>query len=299
MEKRVYTIVGATGNIGHVLARGLLKRGHKVKAIGRNPKKLKTLQEQGAECITCEITDKALLLKASQGSDALFSLIPPNPIEPGDYSAYQDKVGAIIAESVQKNQIPYVLDLSSVGAELPDYTGPIKGLHRHEIRLNSIPNLNVLHLRAGFFMENLLMAVPAIKKLHVLAMLLRKDLSIPMIATKDIGEKAFEFLDKLNFSGQQIFDFEGPKSYTLVDAAKIIGKKIGKPDLSYEQIPYDKAEAILVAAGLSSNFVKTLIEMDKTFNENKIKPTQKMTAEHKGKTTLEMFIDEIDFKKFD
>lgn len=114
-----------------------------------------------------------------------------------------------------------------------------------------------------------------------------------MVATKDIGEKTADFLDKLNFKGHQIFDFVGPQSISFVDATRIIGKKIGKPDLSYQQFPYDKAEAVLISVGMTPNFVKSLIEMDKAFNENKIKTTQNITSEHKGKTTLEMFIDGV------
>jgi putative NADH-flavin reductase len=36
MEKNLYTIMGATGNIGHVIAQNLLMNGHQVRAIGRN-----------------------------------------------------------------------------------------------------------------------------------------------------------------------------------------------------------------------------------------------------------------------
>lgn len=168
MKNRVYTIVGATGNIGYILAKSLLKHGHKVKAIGRNQKKLSLLQDLGAQCFAGDITEGSLLLKASEGSDAFFSLVPPNPVEPGNYGAYQDKISHKILESVQKCNIPYVLNLSSIGGELPEYTGPIKGLYRLEKWFDAIPNINVLHFRAGFFMENLLLAIPIIKKLGVL-----------------------------------------------------------------------------------------------------------------------------------
>ena len=43
---------------------------------------------------------------------------------------------------------------SSVGADLPDKTGPISGLHDHEERLNKIRDWGVVHLRATYFMEN-------------------------------------------------------------------------------------------------------------------------------------------------
>lgn len=148
-------------------------------------------------------------------------------------------------------------------------------------------------------MENLLLALPIIKKLGVFGASLRSDLSLQMVATKDIGEKAADLLNKLNFKRHEVFDFVGPQSISLVEATRIIGKKIGKPDLPYQQFPYDKAETILTSVGMSPNFVKSLIEMDKAFNENKIGPTQNLTTEHKGKTSLEMFFEKENLSLLD
>ena len=43
------TIVGATGKTGAGIAEILLKRGEKVRALGRDAAKLKALEEKGAE----------------------------------------------------------------------------------------------------------------------------------------------------------------------------------------------------------------------------------------------------------
>ena len=52
-------------------------------------------------------------------------------------------------------------------------------------RLNTVPNTNVLHLRAGYFMENLLMSIPHFKQTGIfLSVLARGDVKIEMVATK-------------------------------------------------------------------------------------------------------------------
>lgn len=38
MSKKIFAIMGATGQIGHVVADDLLKRGHTVRAFGRDKK---------------------------------------------------------------------------------------------------------------------------------------------------------------------------------------------------------------------------------------------------------------------
>ena len=53
------------------------------------------------------------------------------------------------------------------------------GLHNLERKLNTISGLNVLHLRAGNFMENTLAQIGIIKALGAAAGPLRADLKLP------------------------------------------------------------------------------------------------------------------------
>ena len=110
-----------------------------------------------------------------------------------------------------------------------------------------------------------------------------------MIAAKDIGLKAAELLDRLDFKGHSIFDFVGPRNVTMIDVANVLGKVIGKPNLKYTQLPYQDVEKATVASGMKPINAKLMNEMYKAFNEGKIQSTQKITAEHQGKTTIEQF----------
>ena len=58
----------------------------------------------------------------------------------------------------------YAVILSSVGADKPEKTGPIVGLHNFEQKIGRIASLNALYLRAGYFLENLLAQVQVIQK---------------------------------------------------------------------------------------------------------------------------------------
>ncbi len=90
--------------------------------------------------------------------------------------------------------VQYAVSLSSIGADKPDRTGPVVGLHRFEQRLNRIPGLNVLHLRPGYFMENTLAQIGPVQALGIAAGPLDPDLKLPMICTGDIGMAAAGFL---------------------------------------------------------------------------------------------------------
>src|SRR6202043_2245515 len=108
-----------------------------------------------------------------------------------------------------------VVALSSIGAQHAEKTGPIVGLHNMEEKLNQVAALNVLHLRAGYFMENLLMSIAPLRSMGVLPGGLISDLSTPWIATKDIGAYAATRLAARDFSGSSTQELHGPRDVSI------------------------------------------------------------------------------------
>ena len=288
MAKLTFAIMGATGHIGHALTEELLKKGHKVRALGRDTGKLQELKAKGAETISGDFTDSALLAKAFKGCNAVFSFLPP-AYAADDFEVFVDRTGEAIAQAIAKAKISHVVNLSSMGGKHSSGTGPVKHLHLHEEKLNALLNVNVLHFRPTYFMENLLWSLPSIKGSGKIATSIKADLPIPMVATRDIALKIAELLNAMEFTGSSVFEFVGPRVVTMTEATKIIGKAIGKPDLKYVQLSDQQAEKELIASGMKHQLSKLIVEMNRAFNEGKIAPTQQMTAEHKGKTTIEEF----------
>ena len=170
----MYVITGATGHTGSVAARTLLSRGQKVRAIGRTPDRLQPLTSAGAEPFVADVTDAKRLSEAFRGAQAVYAMIPPN-IQSNDVRGYQEQVSDVISSAIANAKVPFVVLLSSIGADKPDKTGPVVGLHNFEQKLNRIDGTNVLHLRAGYFMENTLAQVNAIKAVGKSAGPLRPD----------------------------------------------------------------------------------------------------------------------------
>jgi uncharacterized protein YbjT (DUF2867 family) len=206
---------------------------------------------------------------------------------------YADTLGQSISRALELAKVKNVVYLSSIGAELAgEKTGPIKGLHNMEERLNKIKGLNVLHIRAGYFMENLLGNVDLIKSKSIAGSAVRGDVKISMTATKDIAAYAAERLAKRNFTGSSVQYLLGERDLTLTEATSIIGNKISKPGLSYVTFPYDEAEKAMVGMGLSPDMSTTYVEMARAFNDGKIK-AEKRTKENTTQTSIESFCDEV------
>ncbi len=75
----------------------------------------------------------------------------------------------------------------------------------------------------------------------------------------------------------------------MQEATTLLGKAIGKPDLKYVQFQYEDAEKAMVKAGLSPDTARLMIEMNRSFNEGLIRPTQSMTLDHLGTTDIAAF----------
>ena len=281
-------ITGATGKTGSVTADALIAMGQKVRVVGRDAGKLKGFTAKGAEAAVGDVGDAAFLTRAFTGADAVYALIPPN-FGAADFRAYQKKIGEITIAAIKASGVKYVVHLSSQGAHLPDRTGPIVGLHDQEERLNRLEGVNVLHLRPTYFMENLLMNIDLIRKMNIMGSAIRGDVKFAMIAAKDIGAYAAERLAKRDFTGKSVVDLLGQRDLSLDEAAAVIGKKLGKPDLKYVAFPYDDAEKGMVAMGLTPDLSKIYIEMSKALNDGLFAVNIPRTKENTTQTSIEEF----------
>lgn len=285
-------VVGATGHTGKAAAEALLAGGEKVRVLGRDAKKLEPLAQKGAEAFVGNVEDAASITKAFEGATAAY-LVLPEDISQEDLRAHQERVSDSFAAAVANAHVPYVVNLSSIGAQHAEKTGPIVGLHNQEQKLNRIAGLNVLHLRAAYFMENLLMSIPPLRSLGTLPGGLKSDSPMPWIATRDIGEYAATRLAALDFSGSSTQELHGQRDIAMKEAASIVGKAIGKPKLGYMQVPFMMLEPALVQMGMPKKTAALLIEMWKSANAGLIVPLEQRSAKNTTPTTIESFVAEI------
>ncbi len=288
----MYVITGATGNTGSIVTEKLLAKGEKVRVVGRDAKRLERFANKGAEPFVADETDAGSLTKAFSGAKAVYALIPPNITSP-DVRAYQEQVSDDLAAAITKSGVKHAVVLSSVGADKPDRTGPVVGLHTLEKKLDAIAGLNALYLRAGYFMENILAQVGVIQSFGIVAGPVRPDLPLPMIATRDIGAVAAEALLKLDFTGKHSRELQGPRDVTYNDVAKIVGAAIGKPDLKYMQMPATQLKPALTQMGMSSNMADLLLEMAESLNSGYMKMLEPRSPATSTPTTLETFVADV------
>jgi len=288
----MYTVLGATGHIGSVIAKTLLERGEKVRVVGRSTARLQPLVQKGAEPFIGEVNDAEALTRALQDTRAAFLMIPPGMTSP-DYRADQERASDSITTAVRNAGLQYAVNLSSYGAHAPTGTGPILGLHFAELKLSAVDKLNVLHLRPAYFFENHLAGISMIKMMGLFGGALKADLKIPMIATRDIGAYAAERLLKLDFNGKQTQELLGERDLTMNEVAAIIGKALNKMELRYAQFPYEQVQQVLLQMGTPPKTAAYFIEMFQGINDGIVAATESRSTENTTATSFETFVREV------
>ncbi len=287
----MYVIIGATGHTGYAAANRLIVEGKKVRAVGTNLEHLKPLALKGAEPFVANVMDKDSVTKAFAGAEAVYVMFPPNE-KTQDYLAQAEQMTEAYAFAIEKNGVKYAVSLSSMGADKAEKTGPIVGLHRLEERLNRISGLHTLHLRAAYFMENTLGQADAIAQMGSTVGLLRPDLKIPLIATRDIGDFAGEALSRLEFAGHRVQELHGQRDLSYAEITRVIGSAIGRPDVKYSQLSPEQFRQTLVRIGMSENMAAGLTEMAESINSGYVKFIEPRSPRNTTPTSYEQFVTE-------
>lgn len=289
----MYVITGATGHTGALISEALLKAGKSVRAIGRDENRLKNLVDMGAVPAVGELEDALFLNEAFKDAEAVYALIPPKWDLTEPWRDFQRKVSTSIAQALKNNAVPYVVLLSSNGAHLPEGAGPVTGLYELEQMLKAVPGLNVMSLRAGFFMQNMLANIGMIKHLGFFGYTLRDDLKMPMVHTNDIAEAAVKHLLNLDFKGFNYVFVSGERDLTMPEAAQILGKAIGKPDMKYVNFSASDSKAGMLQAGIPETIAEGYIEMFDALNSGRFLSDYQRTPENTTATSLEDFAQEF------
>jgi uncharacterized protein YbjT (DUF2867 family) len=284
----MYVILGASGNTGSIIANSLLSKGRKVRVIGRDAGRLQSFVRKGAEAFTANVSDAVALTKAFRGARAAYLMLPPITSRED-----QERESDAIAKAVKESGLRYAVYLSSYGAQVPEGTGPVAGLHSSEQKLNAINGVNVLHLRAAYFMENNLEAIGMIHAMGVFGHALLPDLKLPMIATPDVGDYAAHRLLDLDFSGKQTRELLGERDISMAEVTAAIARGIGKPGLRYEQFPYDQVQQVLEQMGMPPKKAAVYIEMFRAINAGVLAALEPRSPENTTPTSFEKFVQDV------
>lgn len=264
----MFVIAGVTGHVGGVAARQLLAQKQPVKVIVRDAEKGKSWSAEGAEVAVGALDDASFLAATLRGASGFFVLLPGD-MGAADFYAGQRKQADAIASGVKQSGVPHVVLLSSVGADLAEGNGPIKGLHYLENKLRE-SGTKLSAIRACYFAENVGNSLGAARGMGIFPnFMASQDYPVPMVATKDIGMVVAKTLTTPPAKSETI-DLDGP-AVTQKQVAEKLGAALGKP-LQIVDIPAAAHVATMQQAGMPPSLAEAYAEMFAGFATGKIIP---------------------------
>lgn len=253
-----FTITGSLGNISRPLSEILIKQGHQVTVISSKKEKAADIEAIGAIPAIGSIEDTAFLTTAFTGADAVYTMVPPNFVVT-DYRAYYQRIAQSYATAIQGSGVKRVVNLSSIGAHLPNGTGPIAGLHDTEHILNKLESVAIISLRAGFFHTNFYHNIGMIKQAGIIGSNYDSNALLVMVNPLDIADAAAEELVK-PFTGKSV-RYVISDEHTTGEIAATLGKAIGKPDLPWIEFTNEQSLQGMIQSGLPETISKLYTEM--------------------------------------
>jgi uncharacterized protein YbjT (DUF2867 family) len=291
LEANTMSIVVNTpnGNIGRALVVKLLSAGHPVTVISRSPEKVADLAERGARVVKGSIDEQATLDAALAGAEALFWLSPPVPRP--DYVEWAGNTARLAAARVKAHGVKRVVLVSSIGAQSGPGTGPVAALKPIEDAFQAVAP-DVVSLRAGFFMENLLRDLPGLAKAGALYAANPPEKAFPWVATADIAHKAAEFLTDASWKGHRYVGVHGPQDLTYPEAASILTQALGQP-VKYVRVGLSDLRNGMTGAGMPAWLADFFTEMYEAALEGRMDPAEPRSRETTTPTTLAEFASTV------
>lgn len=252
------TISGSLGNVSKPLIQKLVASGHEVTVISSSSDRSEAIEALGAKPAIGSVSDVLFLEKAFAGADAVYVMTPPN-MGGSNILANMTTAGHAFAEAIKKSRVKRVVMLSSIGADLPNGTGPIAGLYNIEKIYQTLENTSITFLRAGFFYTNFYHDVPMIKGAGIIGSNFPASTVIPYVHPEDIATAVAEELEKTG-SGKNV-RYIVSDVRTPADAAKVLGNAIGKPELPWIEFTDEQALNGMAQAGLPEEIADLYTEM--------------------------------------
>ena len=215
-------VIGATGQQGGSVARSLLSRGHRVRAVTRNVESRAAVElgALGAELMLGNNEDQDSMVHAAQGMDSAYAMT--SFFESGGEAEVRQ--GKNIADALKVAEIPHFVYASVASADRS--TGIAHFESKYEVEQH-IKHLGVPHtiVAPAFFTDNLLSpwTLPGLTR-GILALAVPPDLPIQQIPVVDIASFVALVLEyPSRFLGQRIdvasYELSGRQMAEIISSA--------------------------------------------------------------------------------
>lgn len=258
-------VLGATGQIGFMLANNLFKKGRPVRAVVRDETKAQELKKMGIEVFVADYHDKEALIKAFHNGKTAFLLTPENPTAENQL----EEVRLVIdnyREAIKASGIQKIVGLSSMGAQHESGTGNLIASYLLEHAFDGL-HMEQTFVRPAYYYSNWMGNLELIRTQGILPTFFPLEMKLSMISPIDVAEFLADVMIR-EAPQERIYEVCGPCDYSSLDIAGIFGKVFNK-EVALQQISPDEWKCTLEQAGFSSDGIINFMHMTKAVIDGK------------------------------
>lgn len=283
----MFLVAGASGNTGSRVADLLLAKGEQVRVVVRDAAKGAAWSAKGAEVAVGSLADVDFVGKAFDGIASAYLLLPPNMQAEEPIAAGKKVIDGYVEALSQNDHLETVAFLSSLGAQHDKLNmGIVDTLAYAEARLLRV-NVQFFFLRAAYFMENWLQALPVMRQDGVLPSFLRESFPIDMVSAADVAEVAVEaLLDPTK--PWDVIQVAGPAQHNSWDVAAAFGKALGRP-IKVQTLPTEEVVPRMAAMGMPVKAAESFRNLYDAIHLGRCELKDRPFLTRRGTTTLEAF----------
>lgn len=261
-------ITTPTGDIGSQVLRGLLEvdPAAELRVVVRDPARLPAVVRDRVDVVTGSHGDRSVVTRAFAGADAVFWLVPPDPMADSLDAAFTG-FSRPAAEAFAALGVGHVVGVSALGRDTP--LAGDAGLVTASLALDDlIADTGVAYraLANPSFMDNVLRQVDSIRDDGVYTDTVDPNRTAPSAATRDIAATAVRLLRDRSWTGADSVAVLGPQDISANDMVATMSEVLGKP-VRYRRQTLDELAATLSGRGLGEAFVRGMVDMMRAKDE--------------------------------
>lgn len=254
-----YLLTGSLGHVAAPLASALVRTGHRVTLVSGTPGRADAITSLGARPAIGSLEDAAFLASACRGADAMFTMVPQE-CNCQNIKEFIAGIGQAYAIAIREAGVKHVVNLSCMGAHMPERCGPASGLHFVEKALDELDEVHVLHLRPGLFFSDFLEMIDAVKLNGVFRGNYGCGTKLPLASPEEVAGIAYTALQSLSFRGKQA-RYVVSDEKTTEEIAAILGAAIGIPGLEWVDQTDEEMMRSLMQSGMSEEAAMNSTEL--------------------------------------
>ncbi|WP_422116181.1 NAD(P)H-binding protein [Brachybacterium sp. UNK5269] len=275
------------GHVGRHLTRILIRAGVKPLLLTRHPDRVDAELREHVDVVAADSWDADQVVAATRGVDAVYWVNPPSAS--GDPLADHARATTAIVAAARANGIRRVVFQSSIGAEKRHGAGEIDGLAATEVALDAL-DIDVTHLRCGYFFTNLTYEVDALRH-GTVQTVLPPDAPMAWVAPRDIAEVAATTVLNPDWSGRRVQGVHGPADLSWAEVSSVLTAELGR-EVHVEQIGDEQMREQMLAAGMPEPMAAAMLGMSTGLRDGFV-PEQARSVFSTTPTTLRSWVQEV------